>query len=83
VAEGTASNAVVDRETMNETIGAGTPSRRRSVGNAARSVMSRFSDHSRERVPQDQEGEYDMDVVDLLDVLGKWLDLFLGKVGTD
>jgi len=57
-------NATTDRDSMNAV--AGTPHRRRSVSNAARSVISRFSDHSRER----QETEYDSDVVDLLDVLG-------------
>ncbi len=79
VNEGTQSNAVVDRETMNETI-PGMPGRRRSVGNRARSVVSRFSDHSRERA--ESEGEYNTEFVDLLDVLGKWLDPFVGKAGT-
>lgn len=51
---------------MNETVTGGV-SRRRSVSNAARSIMSRFSDTSRER----QEPEYESEVVDLLDVIGK------------
>jgi hypothetical protein len=56
---------VVDRETMNENVpGVG---RRRSVSNAARSIISRFSDTSRER----QGPEYESEVVDLLDVLGE------------
>jgi hypothetical protein len=50
---------------MNEA-GAGGVSRRRSVSNAARSVLSRFSETSRER----EEPEYESEVVDLLDVLG-------------
>jgi len=58
-------DAIVDRETMNESGAAGV-GRRRSVSNAARSVLSRFSDHSREH----QEPEYESEVVDLLDVLG-------------
>lgn len=49
---------------MNEMTGV--PGRRRSVSNAARSVISRLSDHSRET----QEPEYNSEVVDLLDVLG-------------
>lgn len=56
-----------DRNTMNEA-GAGGIRRRRSISNTARSIMSRFSDPSRER----QEPEYDSDVVDLLDVLGRF-----------
>ncbi|KIV92745.1 hypothetical protein PV10_04016 [Exophiala mesophila] len=56
-------DATPDRDTLN--VPDSTPSRRRSVSNAARSVMSRFSDRSRER----DEPEYDDQVVDLLDVL--------------
>ncbi|EXJ91606.1 hypothetical protein A1O3_00154 [Capronia epimyces CBS 606.96] len=55
------------RDTLGEPSPSGT-SRRRSVGNAARSVLSRFSDHSRERAEYQGE-EYGSDVVDLLDVL--------------
>ena len=62
-----AGDTTADRDTLN--VPDSTPSRRRSVSNAARSVMSRFSDHSRER----DEPEYDDQVVDLLDVLGKSL----------
>lgn len=43
---------------------------RRSVGNAARSIFSRRSDHSQERQGP-QGSEYESDVVDLLDVLGR------------
>ena len=60
---GTMADGAVDRDMMNETGGVG---RRRSVSNAARSIVSRFSDNSRER----QEPEYESEVVDLLDVLG-------------
>ncbi|KAJ9504218.1 hypothetical protein H2202_000274 [Exophiala xenobiotica] len=60
VEENSTANATTDRDSMNVT--GGIPGRRRSV---ARSVMSRFSDHSREQ----QDTEYDSDVVDLLDVL--------------
>lgn len=66
VTEDVASHPATDRETMNET-GGRVPSRRQSIGNTARSVLSRFSDHSRER----EESEYDTQVVDLLDVLGR------------
>ncbi|OCT45737.1 integral membrane protein [Cladophialophora carrionii] len=59
-----AGDAIVDRETMNENVTGGV-SRRRSVSNTARSIMSRFSDTSRER----QGPEYESEVVDLLDVL--------------
>ena len=41
--------------------------RRRSVSNAARSVMNRFSDHEYENPPH----EYENDVVDYLDVVGR------------
>lgn len=41
--------------------------RRRSVSNAARSMMSRFSDHEYENPPH----EYENDVVDYLDVIGR------------
>ncbi len=41
--------------------------RRRSVSNAARSMMSRFSDHENENPPH----EYENDVVDYLDVIGR------------
>ncbi|EXJ93605.1 hypothetical protein A1O1_01997 [Capronia coronata CBS 617.96] len=61
VAEG----APVDRDTVNEETFGGPSSRRRS---AARSVLSRLSDHSQER--QRRQGpEYESEVVDLLDVL--------------
>ena len=66
----TAGNRGVDRDTMNENV-AGGVGRRRSVSNAARSIISRFSDTSRER--QGQGPDYESEVVDLLDVLGKWL----------
>ncbi|EXJ60881.1 hypothetical protein A1O7_05034 [Cladophialophora yegresii CBS 114405] len=49
---------------MNENVTGGV-GRRRSVSNTARSIMSRFSDTSRER----QGPEYETEVVDLLDVL--------------
>lgn len=58
-------DSTVDREAMNEA-GAGGVGRRRSVSNAARSVLSKFSEHSRDP----QEAEYESEVVDLLDVLG-------------
>ena len=60
-----------DRENMNAA-GTGSVGRRRSISNTARSVISKFSDHSRER----QEPEYNDDVVDLLDVLGKSKETF-------
>lgn len=66
----TADDPTADRDTL--TVPTNKPSRRRSVSNAARSVMSRFSDHSRER----DEPEYDDQVVDLLDVIGKSLPFF-------
>jgi hypothetical protein len=50
---------------MNANITGSGVGRRRSVSNAARSIMSRFSENSRER----QEPEYESEVVDLLDVL--------------
>ena len=59
-------NQAVDRETMNETTTGGV-GRRRSVSNAARSVLNRFSDHSLER----QGPEYESEVYDVLDVLGR------------
>ena len=59
-----AGDDTVNREQMNENVTGGA-GRRRSVGNAARSMMSRFSDTSRER----QDPEYESEVVDLLDVL--------------
>lgn len=65
-------DAPADRENMGEA-GTGSVSRRRSVSNAARSVLSKFSDHSRER----QEPEYETEVVDLLDVLGMRVSRFL------
>lgn len=66
VAENVQSRGTVDRDTMNENV-TGVPGRRRSVSNAAQSIISRFSNQSRER----QEPEYESEVVDLLDVLGK------------
>lgn len=77
VTEGHVAAAPVDRETMNETTE--TPRRRRSVSNAARSVLSNFSNSSRERERQGPNSEYDSDVVDLLDVLGR-LTQFLTEV---
>lgn len=59
-------DSTADRGAMGDA-GAGGIGRRRSVSNAARSVFSRFSDNSRER----QEPEYETEVVDLLDVLGR------------
>ncbi|KAG9767994.1 hypothetical protein KCU88_g7339, partial [Aureobasidium melanogenum] len=57
----------IDRVPTNEASSSG-PSRRRSVSNAARSMVSRLSDHSTER--RDHQGpEYESEVVDLLDVL--------------
>ncbi len=61
-------NSGVDRDTMNENMNSGV-GRRRSVSNAAQSIISRFSDTSRER--SGQGPDYDAEVVDLLDVLGK------------
>jgi hypothetical protein len=61
-----AGGGIVDREGMNENVTGG-GSRRRSVSNTARSLMSRFSETSRDP----QGPEYESDVVDLLDVLGK------------
>ncbi|KIW29161.1 uncharacterized protein PV07_04997 [Cladophialophora immunda] len=57
-------DGTVDRDTMNENVTGGV-SRRRSISNAARSIISRMSDTSRER----QGPEYETEVVDLLDVL--------------
>ncbi|KIW92693.1 uncharacterized protein Z519_06540 [Cladophialophora bantiana CBS 173.52] len=57
-------DGTVDRDTMNQNVTGGV-SRRRSISNAARSIMSRMSETSRER----QEPEYESEVVDLLDVL--------------
>ncbi|EXJ69883.1 uncharacterized protein A1O5_06956 [Cladophialophora psammophila CBS 110553] len=57
-------DGTVDRDTMNQNVTGGV-SRRRSISNAARSIVSRMSDTSRER----QEPEYESEVVDLLDVI--------------
>ncbi|KAK4939753.1 hypothetical protein LTR10_020037 [Elasticomyces elasticus] len=67
VTEGQVPAGAVDREAMNETTDV--PRRRRSVSNAARSVLSTFSNSSREREPREPNPEYDSDVLDLLDVL--------------
>ena len=64
---GGSGDAVVDRDTMNENV-TGAVGRTRSVSNAARSMISRFSDSSRDR----QGPEYESEVVDLLDVLGRF-----------
>ncbi|OAG45336.1 hypothetical protein AYO21_00684 [Fonsecaea monophora] len=57
-------DGAVDRDAMHENV-TGVPGRRRSIGNAARSIISRMSDTSRERPGP----EYENEVVDLLDVL--------------
>jgi len=69
VTEGQVPAGAVDREAMNETTDV--PRRRRSVSNAARSVLTTFSNSSREREPREPNPEYDSDVLDLLDVLGR------------